>query len=64
MTIKQNKINFLSKYYLPLIYFMIQVMGKTRGLMDFRTDILVKVPVFLEQIESTLRGISTEQLEG
>jgi hypothetical protein len=44
---------------------MIQVMGKTpHGLMDFRTDILVRVPVFLEQIESTLRGISTEQLEG
>jgi hypothetical protein len=44
---------------------MLQVMGKTlHGLMDFRTDILVRVPVFLEQIESTLRGISTEQLEG
>jgi hypothetical protein len=43
---------------------MVQVMGKTRGLMDFRADILIRVPDFLEQIESTLRGISTEQLKG
>ncbi len=47
-----------------LLLFMVQVMGKTRGLMDFRTDILVRVPDFLEQIESTLCGISTEQLKG
>ena len=39
-------------------------MGKTRGLMDFRTDILVKVPVFLAQIENTLAGLSEDQLAG
>jgi hypothetical protein len=39
-------------------------MGKTRGLMDFRTDILVRVPVFLTEIEHTLDGVSKEQLDG
>ena len=42
----------------------VHAMGKTRGLMDFRTDILVRVPVFLREIENTLYGISTEHPEG
>ena len=42
----------------------VHAMEKTRGLMDFRTDILVRVPVFLTEIEHTLDGVSKEQLDG
>jgi len=41
-----------------------QVMGKMRSLMDFRTDILVRVPVFLVEIENPSKGLAKEQLNG
>jgi len=40
----------------------IQVMGKKRGLMDFRTDILFRVPVFLAELESSVGGLFNEEL--
>jgi len=42
----------------------LKVMGRTRGLMDFLTDILVRVPAFLVEIENTLGGLTKEQLDG
>jgi len=39
----------------------VQVMGKMKSLMDFRTDILVRVPVFLTEIENSFTGLTKEQ---
>jgi hypothetical protein len=41
-----------------------QVIGRQRGLMDFRTDILSRVPIFLTDIENSLQGVSEEQQNG
>ena len=42
----------------------VQVMGRKRGLIDFRTDILFRVPAFLAELENSSGGLSNEQLEG
>jgi len=36
----------------------VHLMGSEKGLMDYRNDILVKVPSFLAEIQTTMNGLS------